>query len=169
MVLIDISPEELLKRLAEGKVYLGDAARTAVENFFKKSTLTALREMSLRYTALLVDHELASFAQASGRETPAKSGDRLLVAISASPNSAHLIRWTRQRAFSLKAEWTALFIESGQVLSEDGAGEPPEEHEPGPAARRGGGRASPRRMSRQRCCATRGPTTSPRSCWANLA
>lgn len=118
VVLIDISPEELLKRLAEGKVYLGDAARSALENFFKKSTLTALREMSLRYTALLVDHQLASFAQAGGRESPAKSGDRLLVAISPSPNSAHLIRWTRQRAFSLKAEWTALFIETGLPLSE---------------------------------------------------
>ncbi len=118
VVLIDISPEELLKRLAEGKVYLGDAARSALENFFKKSTLTALREMSLRYTALLVDHQLASFAQASGRESPAKSGERLLVAISPSPNSAHLIRWTRQRAFSLKAEWTALFIETGLPLSE---------------------------------------------------
>ncbi|HTP59602.1 MAG TPA: two-component sensor histidine kinase, partial [Spirochaetia bacterium] len=118
VVLIDISPEELLKRLAEGKVYLGDAARFAVENFFKKSTLTALREMSLRYTALLVDHQLASIARTSGREAPTKSGERLLVAISASPNSAHLIRWTRQRAFSLKAEWTALFIESGQLFNE---------------------------------------------------
>ncbi len=118
VVLIDISPEELLKRLAEGKVYLGDAARSAVENFFKKSTLTALREMSLRHTALLVDHQLAGYAQVGGRESPAKSGERLLVAISASPNSAHLIRWTRQRAFSLKAEWTALFIESGLILSE---------------------------------------------------
>ncbi|HVP17450.1 MAG TPA: sensor histidine kinase KdpD [Spirochaetia bacterium] len=118
VVLIDISPEELLKRLAEGKVYLGDSALSAMENFFKKSTLTALREMSLRYTALLVDHQLASFAKESGRESPAKSGDRLLVAISPSPNSAHLIRWTRQRAFSLKAEWTALFIETGQPLSE---------------------------------------------------
>ena len=116
--LIDISPEELLKRLSEGKVYLGDAARSALDNFFKKSTLTALREMSLRYTALLVDHQLANFAQTGGRETPAKSGEKLLVAISPSPNSAHLIRWTRQRAFSLKAEWTALYIDSGQLLSE---------------------------------------------------
>jgi len=118
VVLIDISPEELLKRLSEGKVYLGDAARSAMENFFKKSTLTALREMSLRHTALLVDHQLATYAREGGRESPAKSGDRLLVAISPSPNSAHLIRWTRQRAFSLKAEWTALFIETGNPLSE---------------------------------------------------
>ncbi len=89
-----------------------------MENFFKKSTLTALREMSLRHTALLVDHQLASYAREGGRESPAKSGDRLLVAISPSPNSAHLIRWTRQRAFNLKAEWTALFVETGNPLSE---------------------------------------------------
>ncbi len=118
VVLIDISPEELLKRLADGKVYLGDMALSALENFFKKSTLTALREMSLRYTALLVDHQLAGYAQQSGREKPAKSGERLLVAISPSPNSAHLIRWTRQRAFSLKAEWTALFVDTGHPLAE---------------------------------------------------
>ena len=118
VVLIDISPEELLKRLEEGKVYLGDAARSALDNFFKKSTLTALREMSLRHTALLVDHQLASYAQEGGRESPAKSGERLLTAISPSPNSAHLIRWTRQRAFSLKAEWTALYVETGQPLDD---------------------------------------------------
>ena len=63
VVLIDLSPEELLKRLAEGKVYLGDRAQAAAENFFKKSTLTALREMALRHTALLVTHQLADYAQ----------------------------------------------------------------------------------------------------------
>ncbi|HYW83318.1 MAG TPA: hypothetical protein VFB30_08680, partial [Spirochaetia bacterium] len=63
VVLIDISPEELLKRLAEGKVYLGERAQSAAENFFKKSTLTALREMALRHTALLVTHQLATYAQ----------------------------------------------------------------------------------------------------------
>ncbi len=118
VVLIDISPEELLKRLDEGKVYLGDMARSAMENFFKKSTLTALREMSLRHTALLVDHQLASYAQEGTRDGSARSGERLLVAISPSPNSAHLIRWTRQRAFSLKAPWTALYVETGRPLSE---------------------------------------------------
>ena len=118
VVLIDISPEELLKRLSEGKVYLGDRAQTAAENFFKKSTLTALREMALRHTALLVTHQLAGYAQEHGEQSSAISGERLLVAISASPNSAHLIRWTRQRAFNLKAEWTALFVETGSPMSD---------------------------------------------------
>ena len=118
VVLIDLSPEELLRRLAEGKVYLGDRAQAAVDNFFKKSTLTALREMALRHTALLVTHQLASYAQEPSGQAAAASGERLLVAVSASPNSAHLIRWTRQRAFNLKAEWTALYVETGAPLGE---------------------------------------------------
>jgi two-component system sensor histidine kinase KdpD len=118
VVLIDISPEELLKRLAEGKVYLGERAQSAADNFFKKSTLTALREMALRHTALLVTHQLASYAQEHSQQASPLSGERLLVAISPSPNSAHLIRWTRQRAFNLKAEWTVLYVEIGAPLAE---------------------------------------------------
>ncbi len=118
VVLIDLSPEELLKRLREGKVYLGDRASAAMDNFFKKSTLAALREMALRHTALLVNHQLTDLMQEAGRPTAAASGEHLLVAISPSPNSAHLIRWTRQRAFNLKAEWTALFVDTGAPMSD---------------------------------------------------
>jgi two-component system sensor histidine kinase KdpD len=118
VVLIDISPEELLKRLSEGKVYLGERAEAAAENFFKKSTLAALREMALRHTALLVNHQLSDMLQEGPRLAGGTAGERLLVAISPSPNSAHLIRWTRQRAFNLKAEWTALFVDTGAPLGE---------------------------------------------------
>jgi two-component system, OmpR family, sensor histidine kinase KdpD len=113
VILIDVSPEELLKRLAEGRVYTGEMARSAMENFFKKSTLTALRELSLRHTAQVVNHQLSGLSHAP------RGSDRLLVAISASPNSAHLIRWTRQRAFSLKAPWTALHVDTGRALGEE--------------------------------------------------
>ncbi len=118
VVLIDISPEELLKRLSEGKVYLGERADAAAENFFKKSTLAALREMALRHTALLVNHQLSDMLQDGLHQGSAATGERLLVAISPSPNSAHLVRWTRQRAFNLKAEWTALFVDTGAPLGE---------------------------------------------------
>ena len=118
VVLIDVSPEELLQRLAEGKVYLGDRAQAAAENFFRKPTLTALREMALRHTALLVTHQLASYAEGHSRTATLTAGERLLVAVSPSPNSAHLIRWTRQRAFNLKGEWTALYIETGTPMGE---------------------------------------------------
>jgi two-component system, OmpR family, sensor histidine kinase KdpD len=113
VVLIDLSPEELLKRLSEGRVYTGDMARAAMENFFKRSTLTALRELALRHTALMVNHQLSDLAS-----SPHGSG-RLLVAISPSPNSAHLLRWTRQRAFSRKAAWTALHVDTGRALVEE--------------------------------------------------
>jgi len=119
VVLIDLSTEELLKRLAEGKVYLGDRAVAAAENFFKKSTLSALREMALRHTALLVNHQLTDMLQESARSSASAAGEHLLVAVSPSPNSGHLIRWTRQRAFNLKAEWTALFVDTGAAMSDE--------------------------------------------------
>jgi two-component system sensor histidine kinase KdpD len=118
VVLIDISPEELLKRLSEGKVYLGERAEAAAQNFFKKSTLAALREMALRHTALLVNHQLSDMLQEGPRPGGGTTGERLLVAISPSPYSAHLIRWTRQRAFNLKSEWTALYVDTGSLLGE---------------------------------------------------
>jgi two-component system, OmpR family, sensor histidine kinase KdpD len=118
VVLIDISPEELLKRLSEGKVYLGERAEAAAQNFFKKSTLAALREMALRHTALLVNHQLSDMLQESAPAGAPSAGEHLLVAISPSPNSAHLIRWTRQRAFNLRAEWTALYVDTGSPLGE---------------------------------------------------
>jgi two-component system sensor histidine kinase KdpD len=117
VVLIDISTEQLLERLSEGKVYLGDRAQTAMENFFKPSTLAALREMALRHTALLVNHQLTDLLHESPRERTVPAGEKLLVAISPSPNSTHLIRWTRQRAFNLKAEWTALYVDAGTPLT----------------------------------------------------
>jgi two-component system sensor histidine kinase KdpD len=118
VVLIDLSPEELLTRLAEGKVYTGEMAAAARENFFKKSTLTALREMALRHTALMVNHQLTDYAEETRRQTLAGTSERLLVALSPSPNSAHLLRWTRQRAYTLKAEWIALYVETGASLSD---------------------------------------------------
>jgi len=118
VVLIDLSPEELLKRLSEGKVYLGDRAQTAADNFFRKGTLSALREMALRHTALLVNHQLTGMLNEGTPAGASAAGEHLLVAVSPSPNSAHLIRWTRQRAFNLKAEWTALFVDTGAAMSD---------------------------------------------------
>ncbi|HUJ75430.1 MAG TPA: DUF4118 domain-containing protein, partial [bacterium] len=119
VVLIDLSPEELLKRLEEGKVYQGDRAQAAADNFFKKSTLSALREMALRHTALLVNHQLTGMLHEGARTGASAAGEHLLVAVSSSPNSAHLIRWTRQRAFNLRAEWTALFVDTGAAMSNE--------------------------------------------------
>src|SRR5262249_50158454 len=115
--LIDLEPEELLKRLAEGKVYTADRAELAAKNFFRKGNLTALREMALRLTAERVDHQLQDYMQVKQIPGPWKSGERLMVAVSPSPLSERLVRWTRRMAYSLEAPWIALYVESPQTPS----------------------------------------------------
>ncbi len=115
--LVDLPPEELLKRLAEGKVYIPEKAELAAERFFRKGNLTALREMSLRYVAGLVGYELRDYTRKRRIRGPWKAGERLLVAVSPSPYSEYLIRWTRRMAFNLKAPWIALYIERQRTLS----------------------------------------------------
>lgn len=118
--LIDISPEELLERLAEGKVYKGEQTARAIENFFKVGNLTALREMALRLTADRVDKQLRDYMQDEMIQGPWKSGQRILVAVSSSPTSEYLIRWTRSVAYSLSASWIALYVETSKPnLDED--------------------------------------------------
>ncbi len=115
--LIDIAPSELLKRLKEGKVYLGEKAEAAAQNFFKEDRLTALREIALRMTAEHVDHELQRFT-ISRDETPWQTNERLLVAISHSPSSEKIIRATRRLAYNLEAPWVALYVDTGLNLSD---------------------------------------------------
>ncbi len=85
IVLLDLTPDQLLSRLAEGKVYLGERAEWAAKNFFRESNLTALREMALRVVAEHVDRDLREIMAEERIPGPWKSGDRLLVAVSASP------------------------------------------------------------------------------------
>src|SRR5262249_51291396 len=109
--LIDLEPEELLKRLAEGKVYTPDRADLAAKNFFRKGNLTALREMALRLTAERVDQQMQDYMQVKHIQGPWKSGERLMVAVSPSPFSERLVRWTRRMAYNLKAPWVAIYVE----------------------------------------------------------
>src|SRR5262252_835410 len=81
IILVDLTPEQLRIRLAEGKVYLGERAATAAENFFKESNLTALREMALRIVAEHVDRSLREIMSEQKIPGPWKSGERLLVAV----------------------------------------------------------------------------------------
>ncbi len=110
--LIDLSPEELRKRLAEGKVYTSERIETAVNNFFRVGNLTALREMALRLTAERVDHQLQDYMSVKQIAGPWKSGERLMVAVGPSPFSERLIRWTRRMAYNLEAPWIAAYIET---------------------------------------------------------
>ena len=118
IVLVDLTPEQLRGRLAEGKVYLGEKADWAAKNFFRESNLTALREMALRLVAEHVDRDLRDIMSEEKIAGPWKSGDRLLVAVSASPYSERLIRYTRRLAASMEASWIVANIERSRALSQ---------------------------------------------------
>ena len=117
--LVDLPPEELRARLAAGKVYVPEAARAAQDNFFRPGNLSALRELALRFAAEHVGQDVLAYRQAHGVGDPWKSGQRLLVAVSASPSSASLVRWTRRLAGELQAPWLAVYVELPKPLNED--------------------------------------------------
>jgi len=119
IVLVDLTPEQLLGRMTDGKVYLGERAEWAAKNFFRESNLTALREMALRIVAEHVDRDLRHIMSEQRIPGPWKSADRLLVAVSASPYSERLIRYTRRLASSMEASWIVANIERPRPLSED--------------------------------------------------
>jgi len=108
---IDLPPDELMVRLKEGKVYIPEQASRAIDQFFRKGNLTALREMSLRRAAERVDDQMRSYMQTRAISGPWAAGERLLVCISPSPLAEKLIRTTRRLADELKAEWFAVYVE----------------------------------------------------------
>ncbi|MCX6825778.1 MAG: sensor histidine kinase KdpD [candidate division Zixibacteria bacterium] len=118
IILIDIAPAELLKRLSEGKVYLGDLAEAAARNFFKEDRLTALREIALRLTAEKVDNQLQDMITVRESDTVWKATERLMVAVSHSPYSEGLIRATRRLAFGMEAPWIGVHVDTGIALSD---------------------------------------------------
>src|ERR1700756_5709196 len=119
IILVDLTPEQLRQRLAEGKVYLGERADWAAKNFFRESNLTALREMALRLVAEHVDRNLREIMSEERIAGPWKTADRLLVAISASPYSERLIRYTRRLASSIEASWVVANIQGPRALSQE--------------------------------------------------
>lgn len=109
--LVDLPPDDLLERLRDGKVYVPAQAQRAIENFFKKGNLIALRELALRLTAERVDAQMREYREAQGIEQTWAVTEQLLVAVSPSPYSARLIRAARRMASSLHARWFAVYVE----------------------------------------------------------
>lgn len=115
--IIDIPPSELLRRLKEGKVYLGDQSQIAAQNFFQEDRLTALREIALRFTAEKVDHDLHGILTL-GKGW--KTRERLMVAITHAPSSQQLIRSARRFAFELDAPWIVVYVKTDiELKAED--------------------------------------------------
>ena len=113
---IDITPDDLIQRLKEGKVYVPKTAERALEHYFSPGNLTALRELALRRTAQTVDEQLLTHMQTHAIRGPWAAGDRVLVCIDESPGSASLVRYARRMADRLRAPWTALNIETVRSL-----------------------------------------------------
>jgi two-component system sensor histidine kinase KdpD len=109
--LIDITPEELMNRLREGKVYLPEQAERALSNFFQKSNLTALREFSLRQAARRIQSDVDSARRQRAISSPWATADRLLVCVGPSPSTARVIRTAKRMAAALDAPWTAVAVE----------------------------------------------------------
>ena len=114
--LIDLTPDDLIQRLKEGKVYVPKQAERALEHYFSPGNLTALRELALRRTAERVDEQLLTHMQANAIAGPWAAGERILVCISEDPRAAGLVRYTKRLADRLHAPWTAVSIETRRSL-----------------------------------------------------
>src|SRR3569833_1975259 len=113
--LADQTPQDLLQRMREGKVYMADAAERAQQNFFVPGNLAALRELALRRTAQRVDAQMVDYMRAHAIAGPWEAGERLLVAVNAKAGAAAAIRYARRLADRLRAPWTALHVETGSA------------------------------------------------------
>src|ERR1700681_49362 len=114
--LVDLTPDDLIQRLKDGKVYVPNQAERALDHYFSPGNLTALRELALRRTAERVDDQLLSHMQAHAIPGPWAAGERVLVCISEDPRSAGLIRYTKRVSDRLHAPWTALYVETQRSL-----------------------------------------------------
>ena len=112
--LIDLTPEELMERLEAGKVYIPQQAERALQNFFHKSNLVALRELSLRQAAHRLQRDVDAARHERAADAPWLTSERLLVCVGPSPNSARIVRTTKRMASSLGAEWLAVAVEHGR-------------------------------------------------------
>ena len=109
--IVDVTPDDLIRRLQDGKVYVPAQARRALDRFFTRGNLTALRELALRRTADRVDTALVDHMRTHAIDGPWPAGDRLLVCIAAGANAEHLVRQTRRMADRRRAPWIALHVE----------------------------------------------------------
>ena len=114
--LVDLTPEDLIQRLKDGKVYVPKNAERALEHFFSPANLTALRELALRRTAERVDEQLLSEMQAHAIQGPWPAGERILVCISEDPRCAGLVRYSKRLADRLHGPWIALHVEGRRAV-----------------------------------------------------
>ena len=114
--LIDLPPDDLLQRLREGKVYVPERVRVAVENFFRKGNLIALRELALRKTAESVDSAMDRYRAAEGIGAPWAAGERVLVGVGPRSDGETLVRAGKRLAAALHAPWVVVYVETPDLI-----------------------------------------------------
>lgn len=114
--LVDLPIEELIDRLKEGKVYIPEKAKQAMENFFTEKNLVALREMALRYATVHVDYDMDYYLKKENILGPWETSNRIMVCISPNASSKRLIRITHRFADRFNAEWFAVYVEPSYKL-----------------------------------------------------
>jgi two-component system sensor histidine kinase KdpD len=111
---IDLTPDDLLQRLREGKVYVPEQAERAIRHYFSAGNLTALRELALRRAAERVDEQMVSYMQAHAISGPWAAGERVLVCVNEEPAATQLVRYAKRVADRLRGPWTTLYVETSQ-------------------------------------------------------
>jgi len=118
---VDLSPDDLIQRLKDGKVYVPHQADRAIRHYFKPGNLTALRELALRRTAQRVDEQMVTYMQAQAISGPWAAGERVLVCVNEEPAGGGLIRYAKRLADRLHGPWTALYVETSRYQRLDDA------------------------------------------------
>jgi two-component system sensor histidine kinase KdpD len=113
--LVDLAPDDLLRRLQDGKVYIPAQAELASQHFFRKGNLIALRELALRFTAERVDEQVLQHRHGEGIEQTWPTVERLLVCIGHDVGSNKVIRAARRMATGLHAAWIAVHVEAPRM------------------------------------------------------
>jgi two-component system sensor histidine kinase KdpD len=109
--LVDLPPDELLERLRVGKVYVPEQAKEAMQHFFRKGNLIALRELALRFTAERVVAQMEQYRHVHEIKTLWPAAERILVCVSPSPLASKLVRAGKRMAEALRAKWLVVYVE----------------------------------------------------------
>ena len=120
VILVDITPDELIQRLHEGKVYVPETARRATQNFFTPRNLIALRELALRRTADRVDDQMVDYLRQNAIEGPWDTSDHLLVCVGADAQAEMVVRAGSRLATRLNASWVVAHVSPEGGLPEGG-------------------------------------------------
>jgi two-component system sensor histidine kinase KdpD len=114
--LVDLPADDLLERLEAGKIYVPAQVRHALEGFFRKGNLIALRELALRATAERVDAQMRDYREDHAIDETWAAGERVLVCIGPGPLAETVVRTGKRIAATLHADWTVLFVETPALV-----------------------------------------------------